>query len=282
MKIAISGHRGFIGKNFINKYKTKYEFIFLNRKDLYTPEALLNKIDSADIIINLAGAPILKRWTKKYKNIIVDSRVIPTKNIVAAMSKLKNKPKRFLSASAIGIYTSEIQCDEYTCKINNDFLSYVCQIWENEALKAEEYGISTSILRFGVVLGKNGGTFPRMILPFKLGIGGKIASGKQVISWIHIEDCIRAMDHIIEKNINKEVNIVAPNPVTNYEFTKIAGNILKRPTVLTIPSFILKLVYGEGADILLKTQNVLPKILLESGFKFEFPDIISALKDLLL
>ena len=275
MRIAISGSTGFIGKRLSKSFiENNWEVLPITRQDIsLSAKELSRKIENVDIIINLAGAPIAARWTDEYKKTIVSSRIFTTQKIVSAINLLKDKPKLFISTSAIGIYNNVDIHTENSLKFENDFLSNLCQDWEMEANKAE---ITTVILRFSVVLDNNEGALPKMLLPFKLGVGGKIGNGTQHFSWISIDDLISAFFFIINKeNITGVFNLAAPEPTNNIELTKEIAKALKRPSFFTVPLFALKLLYGEGANIIANGQAVLPEKLLQNGFVFKYPTLKS-------
>ena len=297
MKIAITGSHGFLGSSLIDELvKQCHEVIRISRSpkneseigfDIEKQEMDSHKLDDAkiDVLIHLAGAGIgEKKWSNEQKNEILDSRVFGTKLIAQTLSGLKNKPKLFISASAIGIYGNrgeELLTED--SKPGEDFLSSVCIAWEKETKVAKDAGINTAILRTGIVLGKNGGTLKRMLLPFKIGAGGRLGSGKQMMSWITQNDWTNAVIYICEKQLAGTYNLVAPCAVTNEQFTKSLGATLHRPTILPTPLLPLKIIYGSELveALLLGSQNVVPKALLEAGYKFESEDIDSALKTVL-
>ncbi|MEI6823201.1 MAG: TIGR01777 family oxidoreductase [Bacteroidota bacterium] len=273
MKIAISGSTGFIGKRLTAKFIEKnIEIISIKRDDLLLSiEDLSKKIEGVDVVINLAGAPIAARWNETYKQLLVSSRIESTKKLVAAINYLKIKPNIFISTSAIGIYDTIHIHTEQSVNYGGNFLSDLCINWEQEALKAQT---RTSIFRLSVVLDKNEGALPKMLLPFKLGLGGKIGNGKQHFSWIAIEDLINAYLFIIEKkDLSGIFNLCSPHPINNIELTKVIGKTLKRPTLFTVPTFILKLLYGEGAGVITEGQAVIPENLLNNGFVFLYDTI---------
>ncbi len=284
MIIAISGAGGFIGKNIISFFQAKgYEVRRIPRVDKGTGATELAKLLSgADVVINLAGAPIVKRWTAAYKKTLFDSRIVTTRKIVEALSLMETKPELMISASAIGIYTQEGEQTESKFQFAGDFLGEICSAWEKEAKKAEPI-TRLAIIRFGIVLGKDGGALARMLPIFKLGLGGKIASGKQGFSWIHIIDLVTAIQFIIaNKQLSGEFNFTAPEVVDNTKFTKTLAKALKRPAFLNVPSFALKLVYGEGSVAITSGQFALPEHLLSEGFIYTFPDLKTALDDIIV
>jgi len=282
--IAISGATGFVGSHLSEALRDKgWEIIELGRKDFtLSAEELAEKIAGAEVIINLAGAPIIKRWTEEYKNIMRESRVTVTRKLVDACKCMDVKPTLFISTSAIGIYADNGIHTEKEFIPADNFLGKLARDWEEEAVKAATLNIRTVIFRFGVVLGKDGGALKQMLVPFKLGLGGKIGSGSQPFSWIHITDLIRAFFAAIDSPAYSGIyNLTAPHPTTNLGLTKALGKILFRPTFFHIPKCVLKLQLGEGAKVLTGGQKVLPERLLESKFAFQFPTIEEAIKDCL-
>ena len=275
--IAITGSSGFVGQNLIKFFKNKnYEVISIKRDYLKDENKLLDIMDKSDVIINLAGANIINRWTETYKKLLYSSRIDTTKAIVNAINKASNKPEILISTSAIGVYDNKSTYDE-TAHLNNDFLANLGKDWEDEAKKAQ---IPVSIFRFGIVLGKNGGALDKMLLPFKLGVGGVIGSGNQAFSFIHIDDLLNAYEFVIEHNLSDTFNLVSPTPTTNKGLTKALGKYLHRPTIFPVPEFMLKLIFSEGAKILTDGQSVVPKNLLDNNFKFKFENIEQAIEDL--
>lgn len=244
-----------------------------------------DRLEGLNAVIHLAGENISGlRWTDEKKKAIRDSRVIGTRNVVEAISKLKVKPKVLVTSSAIGYY-GECGDEEVTesSMPGDDFLAEVAKAWETESRRAEDAGVRTVLLRTGIVLSKDGGALGTMLLPFKLGVGGVIGSGRQWMSWISIDDHVRVIRHVIEnESIRGAVNSVAPGPVTNEQFTKILGEVLYRPTILPLPSFAVSMLFGEMGDaLLLSSTRVVPKRLLDSGFEFKYPDLKSALEHIL-
>lgn len=280
--IAITGASGFVGTN-INRFFSNldYKIVAISR-DILNDEAKLQEvIDNADVIINLAGANIIGRWTQEYKEQLYKSRLDTTKKVASALQKTSpNNHKLLISTSAVGIYDNKDTYDENGAYAD-DFLSKLCQMWENEAKTARSANVKVSIFRFGIVLGKNGGAFAKMITPFKLGLGGIIGSGNQAFSFIHIDDLLRAYKFVIENNIEDTFNLTAPKPTTNLQFTRALGCALKRPTVIPVPEFILKLIFSEGAKVLTDGQDVIPKKLLSLGFEFKFNDITQTVNNLI-
>ncbi len=271
MKIALTGASGFVG----NALKQHFDDIVVIHRD-DDEAAILNKLDNVDVVINLAGAPIIKRWSDPYKKVLLHSRIHSTKKLVKALNK--STVSHFISTSAIGIYPDNIPCDESCKQQPDDFLAKLASEWEEEALLCQR---PTTILRFGVILGVSGGALAQMLTPFRLGVGGIIGDGKMMTSWIDIEDLMRVYHFIIENKMTGIYNASSPNPVTNYTFTKALGKVLHRPTILPIPKFALNIMYGEAASVLTGSKEVYPKALLDAGFQFEYPTIEVSLAHIL-
>lgn len=283
MIIAISGYNGFIGKQLTSHFQKNGHVVKdIPRISADTPVSVVeNAINGVDVIINLAGAPIVGRWTETYKKTLFDSRIVTTRKIVEAINQLEIKPKALLSASAVGIYVAEGEQIEISTAFSDDYLGEICKGWEFEAQKANNL-TRVAILRFGIVLGKNGGALSRMIPLFKSGLGGKIGSGKQGFSWIHIADLIGAVQYIItDQKASGEFNITAPGVVDNSKFTDVLAGLLRRPALFPVPVFALKILFGEGSIAVSGGQFAPPRHLIDEGFRFVFPDLESALRDIL-
>lgn len=280
-KIAITGSSGFVGTTLTNVFETLgYEVLPIKRDMLRDIDKLSSFIDGCEVIINLAGANIINRWSESYKKLLYSSRIDTTRNLVQAMGKLENKPKTFISTSAVGIYSNQKQYDEHTIEYADDFLGNLCKDWESEALKAKEQDIRTVIFRFGIVLG-HGGALEKMLTPFKLGLGGVIGDGKQAFSYVHMEDLKDAFIFALEnESLEGAYNLTAPTPTTNYGLTKALGAKLNRPTVLPLPAFVLNLIFSEGAKVLTDGQSVVPTRLIEEGFSFRFCTIEDTINNL--
>jgi len=284
MKIAIVGANGFVGQALSQEFEKDQNNIIIkiDRRDTAQNDDFLIKKLEADVVINLAGTPIIGRWTDKYKKSLRSSRIDITQRLVKLFAKMSNKPKLFISTSAVGIYDNQGIYSEKDQNYSKDFLSQLCIDWENEALKANDLNIRTVIFRFGIVLGKNGGALQKMLLPFKLGLGGKIGSGKQAFSFVHINDLINAYLFIIKnENLKAVFNLSAPEPTTNLGLTKALGKALHRPTICPVPEFVLNLIYGEGAKVLTDGQTMIPQKLLDSGFKFQFENIEKTINNII-
>lgn len=282
MHILISGSTGLIGGRLKRAFRDAgFEVSAVGRSDfLGETEALAEKVSDADVVIHLAGAPIIGRWTKKYKNEILTSRVETTRKLVQAVNGTAVKPRLFISASAVGIYPGDGVYDESAAVFGSDFLAKVCKHWEAEAsLLNPETGLA--IFRFGAVLSKEGGALKKMLLPFRLGLGGPVAGGKQGFSWLHIDDLAEAFLFVIKHKLTGIFNLTAPQITDNATFSKALGKALHRPAFFPIPAFGLKMVYGEGASVLTSGQKVLPARLQKEGFVFRFPNLELALSDLL-
>ena len=284
MNIAISGITGLIGQALSEDLLGKDHCVTgIVRQDFqYGVEHLANKLEGIDAVVNLAGAPLLQRWTAANKKEILRSRVETTAALVAAMNQMASPPGVFVATSAVGIYDPYEVHDEYSEDYADDFAAEVCKAWEQEALKVDTGKVRLNIARFGVVLSPSGGALKKMLLPFRLGLGGKISEGFQPMPFIHIKDLTKAIDWLISHPKEKGVfNLVAPQMVSNVEFTKALASVLRRPAFMTVPAFALKLMYGDAARILIRGQKVVPKRLPEDGFEFDYPDIHTALRDLL-
>lgn len=237
------------------------------------------EVAAQDGVINLAGASIFSRWNKETKKLMYDSRVLTTRNVVEAMS---GRDQTVLcSTSAVGYYgfrgDEEIAEDGTS---GDDFLASLCVDWETEALKAGDKGIRVATTRFGIVLGKTGGALGQMIPAFKRFVGGPLGSGNQWFSWIHMDDLLNAFLLVFEnQGISGPVNFCSPHPVRNRDLAKALGKVLSRPSFLTTPGFMLKLVMGEFGSVLLEGQRVLPSKLMEHGFVFRYPNISEALEE---
>lgn len=244
-------------------------------------EAMLaSKIEGADVVINLAGATINRRWTKQYKADILNSRVETTDKIVAAINSLKQKPKLFISTSAIGLYPSTGSFPDTSDTAGDGFLSGVCHLWESAAKKVSP-DVRLVITRFAPVLAADGGIFPPLVKLFKLRLGGRIGSGRQTFCWIMRDDLMNIYKHIIsDAGITGAVNCASPGSTDNRAFTVDLAQALRVAAPWMIPAFMLRAILGERAEMLTEGQNAIPYKLGESGFKFGYPDIKAALAEL--
>jgi len=256
----------------------------IKRELLYgSTESLANELSGCDVIINLAGASILRRWTNKNKKLIYDSRIQTTKNLVKSVNYLKSehRPKKFISASAIGIYKEGAKHDERSNNFDSGFVGRVTQDWE-DALNDLPKAVQKNVFRIGLVLGKESKSIRKLLTPFKLGVGGRIGSGKQAFPFIHEKDLVKAFVWTCEDfNESKTFNLVAPQEITNSEFTAVFAKKLNRPALITIPAMAIKLGLGESSSLLLESPIVIPKELLNTGFSYNFSTIDSALSDIM-
>jgi len=271
MKVAITGASGFVGKHL----KTLYDnTVDIHRND--SVEQIKEKLAGVDVVINLAGAPIIKRWSEEYKKVLISSRIDTTATLVEAINQ--SDVKHFISTSAVGAYPDNKANDESSA-VGDDFLAELTKKWE---LTASGCNKPTTILRFGIILGADGGALSQMLPPFKFGVGGVIGDGTMMMSWIDIDDLMGIYEFIIDNKITGVYNATAPYPVSNKEFTKTLGEVLHRPTLFPLPVFVLKLLYGEGASVLTGSKEVYPKALQEVGYMFRYPRIQESLEHLLV
>ena len=295
MKILITGGSGFVGSNLADFLISKghqvtaigrsepqhrfdrenYHFVAADttRKGPWQKE-----LADADAVVNLAGATIFKRWTEKYKKKIYNSRVLTTRNVVEALPS--GTTLTLCSASGAGYYGSRgddvLNEDE---RPGRDFLAGLSMDWEKEALRASAKGARVAVLRFGVVLGKNGGAMAKLIPAFKLFVGGPLGDGQQWFPWLHLDDLMAAMVFVLEHpEVSGPLNFCAPNPVRNRELAQTLGEVLSRPSFMPAPAFMIRLAMGEFGDVFLGSQRTIPDKLLNHGFSFQYPDIRGAIR----
>ncbi len=298
MNFLITGATGLIGKKLtkallkqtdsnitvLTRNRAKATSLF-KEKVAVIDKLSLTIIEQQDVIINLAGEPIAdKRWSPSQKKKICQSRWQITQDLLGFINQAKKPPKVFISGSAIGIYGRQNQqiIDEGFVDYHQEFSHTICQQWEAIALKAQSPATRVALLRTGIVLSTQGGALAKMLLPFKLGLGGKMASGEQRMSWVHIDDMVAAIIYIINnQQLIGAINITAPEPVSNQVFSSILAKTLSRPCIFSTPTFMLKLLFGEMADLLIYGQNVVPKKLRDSGFRFEYEKLSKALESLI-
>jgi uncharacterized protein (TIGR01777 family) len=299
--ILITGATGFIGKSLCEKLREKgFDLIALSRDPERAKKRLaglcrieqwdpqkkippLKAVEQSNAVVHLLGENVAGRWNEKKRKTVRESRIESTKNLVRAFEKAKKRPEVLISASAVGYYgdRGEKILDE-NAHAGGGFLSDVCREWEKEAKKAERLGIRVVCIRIGVVLGPDGGALKEMLPPFRLGLGGPLGSGRQWMPWIHRDDLIGIILHVLKKNdIKGAVNGTAPYPVTNKEFTRTLGRILRRPVILRVPAFVLRLLFGEFARFLLFSERVVPKTAQDSGYRFCYETLEPALRDCL-
>ena len=296
MKILISGSHGLVGKALISELtKDGHEIVSLVRHksggaaeiEWHPNQGSIDseRVSGFDVVVHLAGESIASgRWTDEKKRKIRESRVMGTTLLSQSLARSTKPPAVFISASAIGYYGNrgDELLDEKSAP-GNDFLAEVCVAWERATGEAEARGVRTVHARFGIILDQEGGALAKMLTPFRMGVGGRIGDGKQWMSWIALADVIQGLKLVIEhSSITGPVNFVAPNPVTNSEFTKSLGEAVSRPTLFPMPSFAARLAFGEMADaLLLSSAKVEPKRLQESGYRFEFENLQPALAAIL-
>lgn len=279
MRIGIIGGSGFVGRHLSGRLRARGDEVI--EASLRDPAAATNAIATCDAVVNLAGEPIGQRWTPAVKERIRASRVDAPRALLDALAASDTKPAAYISASAVGYYPpSETATYTESSPHGTDFLGEVCAAWEREANRAAELGMRVSIVRTGVALGLDGGALAQMLPPFRLGAGGVIGNGKQWISWIHIEDLTGVYLHAID-GASGVFNATAPLPVTNAEFTRTLGHLLHRPTFLPTPTFALRALLGEGADVLLTGTRVLPEHTTADGYRFAYTELEDALRSLL-
>jgi uncharacterized protein (TIGR01777 family) len=298
MKVFMTGGTGFVGTYLSRKLAREgHEVTILTRRE--TPPRAedprigfltgdptqagpwMGVVPDHDWIINLAGASIFTRWSPAHKQEIHDSRILTTRNLVAALEE-GDRRQLFCSTSAVGYYGPRGDEELTEDSPGDDFLAHLAQEWEAEALQAQDLGIRVVTTRFGIVLGKGGGALERMARAFNVFLGGRLGSGEQWFSWIHQEDHARAFLFVQENpEISGPVNFTSPQPVRNRELTQALGRVLGRPAFMHAPAFMVRLLLGEFGEVLLSGQRVIPKRLLDAGFNFQFPDIDQALRDLL-
>ncbi|MEH1891557.1 MAG: TIGR01777 family oxidoreductase [Nostoc sp.] len=305
MKVAITGATGFVGSRLVQRLHGKgHKVVVLARNTAfaqkvfpseafpnleivaYTPNASgswQSVIASCDGVVNLAGEPIAEgRWTPERKQEILNSRKLGTQKIVETIANANPKPTVLVNASAIGYYgTSESATFDETSLSGNDFLAQVCQAWETEARKVKDAGVRLVILRLGIVLG-NGGALGKMIPPFKLFAGGPIGNGRQWFSWIHVDDLVNLILQALTKpEIEGVYNATASNPVRMADLSQTLGRVMNRPSWLPVPAFAIEALLGDGAIVVLEGQQVLPKRTEETGFEYKYPNLQSALTQIL-
>lgn len=298
MNCLLTGATGFIGRRLVDRlladgYSVNYlarqrssvldsraAFHYWDRKE----EPRLESVPRLDAVFHLAGEPVAQRWTADVKKRIKESRVDGTRKLVTAIGKLKHKPSVLVSTSAVGFYGD--RGDEVLTEQSapgEGFLADVCKEWEREAIRAREFGLRVVLLRVATVLGKNGGALKQMLIPFKLGIGGRFGDGKQWMPWIHLDDLV-SLYIFAARNGSAEgpLNAAAPETVTNEQFTKTLGKVLGRPTLIPAPGFALRAVLGELAGFVLSSQRVIPEATERAGFAFQYGYLEPALKEILL
>lgn len=295
MDVLVTGASGFIGQKIVSQLLGRGDTVhYLARRrsehvdgraafhswDGQTLPALRN-VPHIDAVVHLMGEPIAQRWTPEVKEKIRHSRVDSTRQLVAAMAAMQNRPKVLVCASAVGYYGN--RGDEVLTEASmpgKSFLADVCVNWEYEALRARQLGVRVAIIRIATVLGKEGGALPQMLTPFRLGVGGRFGSGRQWMSWVHVDDLVRLFLFAADHEVAGVLNGAAPQPVTNADFTKMLARALHRPALIPIPRFALKMVLGEMSDFLFDSLRVVPEATQRAGFAFQQADLAAALKGL--
>jgi uncharacterized protein (TIGR01777 family) len=298
MKILISGASGFVGQALVHALRAEGHTVARMVRpggevspgdvswDPMSATSDVSAMEGADAVVNLSGASIAAgRWTQERKAALRSSRIGCTRVLVDTLLQLQRKPRVFISASATGYYGD--RAGELLTEASSpgtDFLALLARDWEGEAVRAEHGGIRTVILRFGIILSAHGGALPKMLLPFKFGAGGRFGSGQQWMSWIGLEDSIGIIRAALtDERLSGPVNVVAPHPLQNIEFTRIVAAAVRRPAIFPAPAFALRLLLGEMAGpLLLASQRVLPERLLSLGYSFRFDDLATTLRALLL
>ena len=297
MKVAITGGSGFVGQELTKQLSERgHEVYILTRSDktsdgpahmvkwLTEEERPEQFLDGIDAWINLAGASINEvRWTEAQKQKIHDSRMEATDEVIRIIQEVNNKPSVLVNASAIGIYPASEHASytEQSKERASDFLSKTVQDWEKKAFMAKQFGLRVAAGRFGIVLGKDQGALPLMALPYKMGVGGKIGTGTQWVSWVHVSDVAKAIIYVVENNeIDGPFNVTSPDPKQMTDFGKILGKVLHRPHWMPVPSIALKLALGDKSQLVLEGQRVMPEKLLMHGFKFTYPELSKALENI--
>ena len=302
MRITVTGATGLIGRNLVAALQERGdEVTVLTRNpekalkslpgvvavawDPLTEEAPPEALAQRDAVVHLAGEPVSQRWNESTKELIHRSRVAGTANLIAGIRQADKRPGVLVSGSAVGFYgpRGDEPLDE-TAPAGNDFLAGVCVDWERAAKEAEELGVRTVLLRTGVVLDKNEGALAKMLPPFKAGVGGPVAGGDQFVPWIHIDDIVGLIVAAIDgdERWSGPINGSAPKPATNKVLSKALGKAIHRPAFAPVPSFAMKLLYGEMSQIVLTGQNAVPQKATELGFDWRHPDLEMALRDLLV
>jgi uncharacterized protein (TIGR01777 family) len=296
MDYLITGATGFIGHHLVARLlQAGNEVNYLGRKRSRTLDSRaafhlwipgerppIDSVPTVDAVIHLAGEPVAQRWNEAVKGRIYASRVDSTRRLVAALAGLRHKPSILISASATGYYGN--RGDEMlteTSPAGDDYLANVCVEWEREAMRAAEFGLRVVLVRIAPVLGRGGGILSKMLPPFRLGLGGKLGSGRQWMPWIHLNDLMELLLFAVaNRNVKGALNGSVPEPVTNAEFTRALARAVHRPALFKVPLFALRLALGEAAAYMVSSQRVLPKAAEDTGFRFQYPHLDNALEDL--
>jgi len=296
MQVLITGGTGLIGSALCRQWQADHQITVLTRRPASVVRrcghqvlaiASLSELSSDhyfDVVINLAGEPIAdRRWSSSRKQVLRDSRIGITHQLLSYFKRAKIKPSVLINASAVGYYGDRGDCilDENSDS-ENDFAHQLCRDWEDEAVKASELGIRVCVLRLGLVIAEGGGFLSRLLLPFRLGLGGRIGSGDQWMSWVHQDDVLGVIHYLISHQVlNGVFNTTAPQPVTNKQFTHCLAGQLRRPAILPVPAWGLNKLLGEMSVLLLGGQRVLPVRIQQAGFEFQYKTLDKALKSVL-
>jgi uncharacterized protein (TIGR01777 family) len=279
MRIGILGARGFLGKHIVEALSARGDTVV--SASLRDPKDAASKMAGCDAIVNLAGEPVAQRWTAQAKKKIEASRTVAVSEFLDALRVVTSLPQRYISASAVGYYgTSQAVTFTEESPPGTDFLAKVCMGWEREALRAQDLGMHVARIRTGLVLGRDGGALERILPAFRMGAGGRLASGKQWHSWIHVDDVAGIYLMAID-GVDGALNATAPNPVRNSDFTKALGKLMNRPTFLPVPGAAIAAILGEGSYVLTEGQRVLPERTIMAGYRFTFTEIEEALASLI-
>jgi uncharacterized protein len=293
-RVLVSGASGPIGSPLLSSLKSQgFAVTRLVRKAAGGPDQVVwdplrplppELVSGFDAVIHLSGESIVGRWTEAKKQRIIESRVQGTGHIAQALAKAAQRPRVFISASAVGYYGNrgdEILREDSPS--GDGFTAEVCRLWEGATEPVAAAGIRTAQMRFGVVMSADGGALPKMLPPFRMGLGGRLGSGRQWSSWVSIDDVVGAIQHVLnDDTLQGAVNTVSPNPVSNAEFTSTLASVLHRPAVFPVPAFAVKLIFGEmGEELFLGSQRVQPAKLVATGYQFKHPELKNALKDIL-
>lgn len=278
MKVLVLGASGFVGTHLCAALRARGDDVAT--ASLRDPKAAAQAARGLDAVVNLSGESINQRWSRPVKERILASRTLAPREFLDALAAHDDRPATYVSASAVGYYgTSESVTFTESSPPGDDFLAHVCVEWEREAMRAQQFGMRVGIVRCGVALGSDGGALKAMLGPFRLGAGGPVGSGKQWISWVHIDDAVAVYLRALDEP-SGAVNATAPHPVTNAEFTKTLGEAVHRPAVVPVPTLALRAMLGEGADLLARGQRVIPQRLNDEGYAFAYPSLEPALKSL--
>lgn len=285
MKIGITGSSGLVGSQLSEKLRKELhaDILKIPRSYLYGKAQKLSEfITDCDVIINLAGASIVCRWTNSNMKKLRDSRLVTTQNLTSAIALMERKPNLVISTSAVGVYDSIHTHDEWSTNYSTDFLGDLCLEWEKPIIGEIDKSVRTIIFRLGIVLSADGGVLAKTLPLFRMGLGGKLGDGKQAFPFIHIDDLINAYVFAISNNeLIGIYNLVAPQVISNFDYTKVLSNNVNKPAFFTVPKFVFNLIFKKGAIIFLTGQKVLPQRLLNSGFYFEYPNLLKAISSIL-